>query len=583
MTKTVKKMTINEKKEAVSGEKDTQDRSSIAENTNSTEILDSNGKINTSEKHYPNIYFKPRSQSNTIVMDNGTFELKAGYLNDLCIIARNRLFKSKDKVSLEPFPSSTVRSMFDGDVIINFDVLEQTIDLIFEYMKPSFIENLIFTSTPYSPTEQELIDFLFETYKFNKIQIGYDFIYLYHKYFDKKDCVVVDFKYSSIIVCVIKGYQIFDIYKINFGGKDMLEYINYTMIDKYRESRKDYKGLVEYLRVSDNYDSEALSIYHDMCSGIYDRNIFLTESTVQKIEPAIKKMKKVDIKSTGQIPVVDYSLLDIPDESLSKEQLKEKRRMKMLFCGTLSRLKTKVEKLFIELDESIGSLEDELEKQSNLKKYISKKKAKFDKLKRELELRDQLRREARNRKSREFSIKFKEGQLTEEEQLLKYQIIDAEDEEQENAIISNVEKLALEITELDPEFIPFYANTVEILRGDNLGRQCVNVELLKWPEIMFDPSIIGSEQMGLSEIFENIFPQTQIENVLICGGFSFIRNLENRIINEVRTYLHSGNVNLIKIKDSQKEPFYNCQFSDMFPIYTREAYERSKKVDYTIE
>lgn len=586
MVKAVENMSVCEKKDVFrkgcsKDKSNIEDKTDIAKNANIIEISDLNEKISIPEKHSQNSYFKTKSKNDTIVMDNGTFELKAGYLNELCMIVKNRVFKSKDKISLEPFPSSSMRSMFDGDVIVNFDVLEQTIDLVFEYMKPDSIKNIIFTSTPCSPTEQDLVDFLFETYKFSKIQIGYDFIYLYHKYFDKKDCVVVDFKYSSIIVCVIKNHKIFDTYKVNFGGKDMLEYINFFMADKYKESRKDYRGLTDYLRVSDNYKHEALSIYHDMCNGIYDRNIFLTEPTLQKIEPFAKKMKKADAKPAGQIPTVDYDLLNISDEELDKEQLKEKRRMKMILYGALSRFKTRIEKLFVEFDENIENLEDELEKQSNLKKYISNKKVKFDKLKRELELREHLRREARNRKSKEFSIKFKEGQLTEEEQAIKYQIMDAEDEEQENTIVSNIEKLAHEIIELDPEFIPFYANTVEILRGDNLGRQCVNIELIKWPEIMFDPSIIGSEQMGLSEIFENVFPQTQIENILICGGFSFIKNLENRIANEVRAYLHSGNVNLIKVSDPQKEPFYNCQFSDMFPVYTREDYEQSKKIRHS--
>lgn len=523
---------------------------------------------NTNERQYPNTYFDLTTTNDTIVIDNGTFELKAGYSNNIAMIVKNKIYKSKDKISLEPFPSSSVKNMFDGDVIVNFDTLEQTIDLILEYLKPNSLKNLIFTATPNSPTEQELIDFLFETYKFEKIQIGYDFIYAYHKYFDKKDCVIIDFKFSSIIVCAIKDSKIFDIYKINFGGKDLLEYINYFMVDKYKENRRDYKGLVEYIRVSDDYSKEALSIYYEMCNGKYENNIFLNEKSILKIDPVLKKVKKTD-KVSAIIPTLDYVLLNKSDDELDKDQLKEKRRLKMVFCSTFARLKTKIEREFYELNSSIVNLEDELEKQSNLKKYITKKKAKFASLKRELELREQLRRETKNKKSKEFAVKFKEGQLTEEEQMIKNRILDAEDEEQENCIIANVERLAAEIVALDPEFIPFYANTVEILRGDNLGRQCVNIELIKWPEIMFDPSIIGSEQMGLSEIFENVFPQTQIENVLICGGFSFIKNLEQRILSEIRPHLLSGNVKIVKVSDSQKDPFYGCKFSEFFPVHSR--------------
>jgi len=533
----------------------------------------SKDKMSTAEKQHPNIYSDPKGKSDTIVLDNGTFELKAGYLGDLAMIVKNRLYKNKERISLEPFPSSSPKSMFDGDVIVNFDVLEQTIDLVLDYLKPAALKNFIFTATPCSPTSTELVQFLFETYAFDKVQIGYDFVYLYHKYFDKEDCVIVDFKYSSVMVCVIKDHKILDVYKINFGGRDMLEYINYCMVDKYRGSRRDYKGLAEYVRVADNYEDEALAIYHEMCSGIYRNNIFLTEASVVRSPPVAKKAKRPE-KPAGAVPVLDYELLNTPDEQLEKDVLKEKRRQKMIFCSTFARLKTKIEKGFGELDECIEAMADELEKQINMKKYILKKKGRFGALKRELELREQARREVRNKKSREFAVKFKETQLTEEEQAMKSKIADAEDEEQENQLIQALEQLAGEIMELDPEFIPFYANTVEILRGDNLGRQCVNIELIKWPEIVFDPSIIGSEQMGLCEIFENVFPATQISNVLLCGGFSYMENLERRILKEIVTYLHGGRVNLKRVGDAQKEPFMGCQFSDLFPVYTREDYKK---------
>lgn len=532
--------------------------------------------IDTSERTSKNIITDPKNTNNdTIIIDNGTFELKAGFSNDLCIVSRNRLYKSKERVSLVPFPSSSAKTMFDGDVVVGFDVLELTIDQILSHLKPKALNNLIITSTPHSPTEEEMIKLLFDVYNFNKIQVGYDFIYCYHKYFDKKDCVIVDLKYSSIIVCVVKDNAIKDIYKMSFGGRELMEYINYNMTIKYRETRKDYKGLISYIRVSDDYEKEAISIYHEMCNGIYDHCVFLSEPVVAKpAEPQIKKVKK-SVQPAMMIPQIDYQMLDTPDSNLTKDELKEKRRQKMVFCSTFSRIKTKIEKLFQEFNDSISLLEDELEKQSNLSKYISRKKERFNTLKRELELREQLRRECKNKKSREFIVKHKEGILTPEEQEIKNKIADAEDEEQDKKIIEALDKLAAEIVELDPEFIPFFANTVEILRGDTIGRQCVNVELIKWPEIFFNPSIIGSEHMGLSEIFENVYADNQIENVLVCGGFSFIPNVENRIRSEIQCLLRDKSVNLIKAVNPTEDPFYGCRFSELFPVYTSDQYRNN--------
>lgn len=526
------------------------------------------------KKQQPNVYSTQRASQSTIVLDNGTYELKAGYLGDLCMIVRNRIYKHKEKASFEPFPSSSIKSMFDDDVIVNFDILEYTVDSVLSHLKPPKLESLIFTVTPFSPTEAELLEFLFEVYKFDKIQLGYDFIYCYHLYFDREDCVIIDFKYSSVIVSVIRGGSIRDIYKISFGGKDLQNYINYTMIDKYKETRRDYRGLVRHVRVSEDYSKESLEIYHEMRSGIYDRNLFLSEKKEDIAEKETKKVKKTATSnSSASVPSVDYSILNAADESLDRDQLKEKKRLKMIFYGALARIKSKTEKAFAMLDEMIDSLEDEMEKLSNFPGYVSKKKTKFDAMKRELELRDQLRRDCKNKKTREFMIKFKEGVLTEDEQQIKNTILDADDDDQESLLVSRLNQLAAEILTLDPDFIPFYANTVEILRGDNIGRQCVNIELIKWPEIVFDPSIIGSDQMGLSEILENIYLEHQIENVLLCGGFSFIENFESRVRSEICCLMRSGSINIVKARDAQKDPSTGARFSDLLPTYRRKDFE----------
>lgn len=532
--------------------------------------------VDTSEKSQPNFYKKPQEKNSTIVVDNGVYELKAGYLGELSLILKNKIYKYKEKLSFEPFPSSSVKTMFDSDVVINFDILENFLDTILDFLEPTELNGLILTATPFSPTESEMLEFLFEVYKFEKIQIGYDFIYCYHKYFDKKDCVIVDFKYSSIIVAVIKDSSIRNIYKINFGGKDLQEYINYIMVDKYKESRKDYRGLVEQIRVSDNYNEEAIEILNDMCNGNYTRNMFLSDKKEINIEitKAPKKIKKSGNLNAATIPNIDYSILNATDDSLDKEMLKEKKKIKMTFFGTMARLKSRIEKTLYAFGELIENMENEVEKLNNIETYIEKKKAKFYALKRELELRDQLRRDSKNKKTREFHIKFKEGQLTPEEQSIKNLILDAEDDTQEDAMIGRLNEMAAEIILLDADFIPFYANTVGILRGDNIGRQCVNVELVKWPEIFFDPSIIGSEQMGLTEIFENICREYQIENILICGGFSFINNLETRIRNEIAQLLLGGKVNLIKASDPQKDCFFGAKFSELLPIYERKDFEK---------
>lgn len=525
------------------------------------------------EKLYTSTYRVPDTKGGTIVIDNGTYELRAGYAGSPSILVRNRIYKNKEKVSFEPFPLASMKTMFDGDIVVNFDVLEHTIDLLLEHIKPDSLEDLIITNTAYGPTDAELVGFLFSVYKFNRVQIGLDFVYVYHRYFDTKDCLVISAKYSSIMVAYVCGGKIDELYKINFGGKDMLEYINYVMVDKYKEFRRDYRGLAEHIRVSDDYSQETQDIYDEMCRGEYGRNIFLSSAREEQAERLVKKPKKVATQSAA-VPALDYALLATEDGMLDGASLKEKRRQKMIYFGTMHRLRTRIERHLRGLGEAIEALEEELEQQYDPAAYLQRKKRRFAKLKREQELRDKLRQDARNRKTREFQIKNKEGLLDAEEQRLKDAITDAEDDEQEAALASRLDEMAAAIQSLDSDFIPFYANTVEILRGDNIGRQCVNIELIKWPEILFEPSIIGSEQMGLTEILESVCAKYAVENALICGGFSYIENFAGRIERILRVLTSVESLRVVQAGDAQADVYAGARFSPLCPTYTREEFEK---------
>lgn len=529
--------------------------------------------VNLSEKQYIPTFNKPSQHQDTLLIDNGTYEIRAGYPESPCVVTKNQIYKNRDRVSLEPFPAASLKTMFDSDVVMNFDVLEYTIDSILEFIEPKKLSNLIFTDTPYSPTKPELLKFLFEVYKFDKIQIGYDFIYAYHKYFNMENCLIVALKNSSVVVAVIENRKIDDIYKLSFGAKSLHEYIGYVMTDKYKNFRVDYRNLADYIRVSEDYNKESLEIYSEMCDGIYNRNIFLTEHNLELFSaPEVKKVKK-NSNSLPFVPEINLELLNTPDEHLDLNGIKEKRKQKLLFSGAMHRIKTRIERMFLDFNEIIDNTNDQLEKQHNMAKYIEKKKNKFYDCKRELELRDKLRKDSKNKKTREFLVKNKETFLDNEELKLKNQIIDAEDETIEQCLYAKMDALANELVKLDPDFIPYYANTVEILRGDNIGRQCVNIELIKWAEIFFEPSIIGSEEMGLSEIFENVSLKYDISNVLVYGGLSYMKGLTERIEKELNCLSKTGNVNIIESDDSCLDAFYGMKFSELLPVFTRKEFE----------
>ena len=528
--------------------------------------------VDLSEIPYAVTFNKPTKPSNTIVVDNGLYEIKAGYLSDPCIVALNRIFRYKERVSMESFPQSTMKSMFEDDIIANFDTLETTIDIILTHLQPSNISNLLFTAAPNLPTEPDLIDFLFKTYKFDKIQIGTDYLYAYHHYFKDENAVIIAVKHSSIVVSYISDCKEIEIFKSNFGIKKLTEYINMVMTDRYRNYRMDYSRLIEHIRVSKDYNRESVEIYNEICKGNNKRNLIIKNRVKETEQESIKKTKKQP--STIQIPEIDYELLELDDKELEPERLKEKRKNKSVLVTTMGRLRIRIETQLKELASRVEMIEDELERRRNPKQHLELKKGRFYELIRKLELRAKLRQDAHDRKTREFQIKIKEGVLEPNEQYIREQIHEAENEEIEKDLIRQADLLAAEIVAQDDEFVPFYANTVELLRGDTMGVQCVNVELIKWAEILFDPSIIGSEMMGLSEIFENLSATYTIKNVLVCGGFAHLPGLAERCMEELNSFSKTGPVNMVVSKDPKLDPFNGACFSSILPVYTRDEYDK---------
>lgn len=519
------------------------------------------------------IFFKkPEKKTDTVIIDLGTYEIKAGFLNDVCLIIPNRIFKYKNKVDFNPFPNANKLSMFEADVITNFDVLELIFNLIFEkYLHITQFNKIILMTTPCSPTNPALVDFLFEKYKFKEIQIGYDFIYAYHKYFNMDDCLIVSISYSNVFVAYVFQNQITYIQKIPFGIADLLEYIKQSMQLRFKNFRKDYGGLIYHLRVALNYREDALNILEKMYNKDYSSTLFLSDEQVEETENSeeIKSNKPIPKSNFIEIPNIDYALLETDDNNLSKERISEKKKNKLIFYSTLARLKSKIAQSMEILTEILENNLDELEKKNNITQYIKNKKAKFEILKNKLKERENLRKNVKNKKTIEYIVKYKEYGLTEEEFNLQDKIAEAEDLDLENKLLKQLNDEAASIKALDPNFIPFHATTFEILRGLNINRDCIAIELIKWPEIFFHPQILNMQTMGLSEILSNISKEVSIKNVLITGGMGHLTGLTERIYSELICRSKTGDIIIKTVDNTQTDPFNGCYFSPLFQTYKK--------------
>lgn len=519
--------------------------------------------------------YRAFTRSDTIVIDNGSHECRAGYAGeDPQMVFRNVLYRQKAQTSIEMFQGAVAKTMFDGDVVVNLEILEGMIDEVLRYLKPERLVNLVFTEKLYSPTHVDVVRFLFEVYGFERIQIGVDSCYACLHNLGGESCMVVDMSHSATTCLVIKSGDVVDGYKINFGGNAAGEYLSAVMFNKFFDSKKNYRSLLQHLRCADDYDREAVAILEEMQRGDYSKNYFLDEDfEVPSEEVVDRKQKRCGTPTPNAMPEVDMELLGADDADLDADGIREKKKQKILYHSTLYRLKMRVEKVLKSVSGCIAQTEEEEEKMRDLEGFVERKKSEFQSLKRELEMRSKLRKDVKNRKTYEFQIRFKEGELSADEQALAERIRSAEDPEQEDRILGALQEITTKIRELDPLFEPYSADTVDLLNGHFIGRMNVNVDLLRIPEILFSPSIIGLDQMGLSEIMEDVSRKYEVRKVFLTGGFSQIAGIAERIEREMTSMSLVGPVEVARARDPVLDAFRGAGFSAMFPTYTRAQFE----------
>ncbi|KAK6089854.1 hypothetical protein P3W45_001202 [Vairimorpha bombi] len=458
------------------------------------------------------------NKSDTLVIDNGTYELKGGYLGDkVSIKFQNCFYKDVEGLKYESIRGKNKYTPFTYDMISGLHVLEENIDQVLEYLNVDKCNNLIITDTVYSPTKKDLLKFLFEVYHFKKIQVGIDAIYSYLYNKGSDNGIIISLGHSSTVVYVIRDKKLKDVYKINYGGKFALTYLTNIVRYKYKECNKDCTNLVSELKCALDYDKEVFSI--------------------------VERMKNWDYSDSMRCYQYNMRIL----------------------------------KIFKRFNNLIVHNEEEYEKINDMPSFLNKKKLKYEQILRELELRDKCRKDSTNRKTYEFSLLLKTGELTAEEKEYKNKIKECEDTEIDEKLIKEKNDLLEIIKKYDTNYILEMSSVLDLVRGTHMKKNLLNIDLLRVSEVLFEPSLLGSDQMGLGEILENILSAYHdMEEVFMTGGFSQIKGLKERIEHECTKYGYGGKITVREAGDVVNDGFNGASFSDLFTTYTYEDYVDDK-------
>ncbi|CCE62469.1 hypothetical protein TPHA_0C03160 [Tetrapisispora phaffii CBS 4417] len=296
-----------------------------------------------------------------------------------------------------------------------------------------------------------------------------------------------------------------------------------------------------------------------------------------------------------------FELLEVPDDQLDEEQIKEKRKQRLMKANYDARQRAKEEKLKAKQEAEELRIKEEQWRATDLSGWIRSKRKALDELLQKRKEKIKTREDMKDRKSQASQNRMKSLATLAEDNLKtgtkrtrQQATIDndpndtfgADDEDWMvyNDIFQNTETLDelieedyRDIVEIEKELLEFDSNftmedTVDaqydwrnstlhlFLRGprpfdsENSHEQHqmhMNIERPRVPEILFQPRMGGCDQAGIIELSETMLlkkfgskpsklsdqAEAMAKNVWITGGHAQLPGLKTRIVKEFTSFL----------------------------------------------
>ncbi|SCU88428.1 LADA_0E10088g1_1 [Lachancea dasiensis] len=377
-------------------------------------------------------------------------------------------------------------------------------------------------------------------------------------------------------------------------GKRLQEQARQRRVEKLAQKEEEYEyysQLKEQMK-----DQPKKAILSTLQSAGFD-----DEQDFRKYLSGLEKtLKKAQVLETGdeenENEANKFELVDIPDEQLDEEQIKEKRKQRLLKANLDARIKAKEERIKKEQEEEEARQKDENWRKENLADWIKEKRKNLGELIESRKQKLKIKSDMRDRKSHAAQKRMKNiATLAEEnsrsgtkrsrlvatvdndpndtfgandEDWLVYnditsnpEALDQAIEDEYNAIIE-LERLLLEFDQnfteedtLDAQYDWRNSTLHLFLRGprphdgEDINQQHqmhLNIERIRVPEVIFQPSMGGLDQAGITEICETVLlkkfgssrrglsPITRnlASNVFLTGGNMRLPGMRERIVSE---------------------------------------------------
>ncbi|KAL0003141.1 hypothetical protein SO802_016922 [Lithocarpus litseifolius] len=355
------------------------------------------------------------------------------------------------------------------------------------------------------------------------------------------------------------------------------------------------------------------------------------ESAVQKVTQSLRKAKgepkgdqaeaeeKTDPATNERFP-----LINIPDNMLTPEQLKEKRRQLFLKTTSEGRQRAKQKRFESELERERKNQQDEEKRLENPELYLEQLRAKYKDLSEKVEQRKRLKTNGNHTNGNNFSGGVGRGErlnaaqrermrlLTtaafdrgkgedtfgardEDWQLYKLMSKDNDDDDEgPDQDEAEMARLSSRLQELDPTFVPkseiITSQPVEVPRLRPLTKEdfqiLLGVERFRCPEILFRPNWVAVDQAGLDEMtgvsIRRLSPVGQeveerlTNSIFITGGSSLFPGMSKRLVAGIRMIRPCGSpIRVVKASDPVLDAWRGAAAYATAPQFLTQTFSRT--------
>lgn len=313
--------------------------------------------------------------------------------------------------------------------------------------------------------------------------------------------------------------------------------------------------------------------------------------TIKELDFSIRKARQKDLggpELEEEVEEPDFSLLDVPDEDLDEAGIKQKRHQRLMKSNHEARARGKAEKERERARVAEEARKDEERRTNDLEGWLRERREAREAMVKKLKERERLKADLGNRKSLASQIRMKSiANLASDAPTKKrrrggdddtfgandddwgvYRSIAREgegsDDEEEEDLDKKLKSMEEELLKYDPEFTEQHTLGAQsdwtksvmhaFLRGPRPFEGSVreanqihlNVERIRVPEVLFQPSIAGVDQAGVTEIAADILGhrlggvkggEEVLRDVFLTGGHTLFQGFDERLRKELRAVL----------------------------------------------